>query len=69
MATLTSAQGVATGKHHAAILTNNEAWERAAIEVSKNCGDLVYPIIFAPELHFSEFDSEVADMKNSVKVC
>jgi probable aminopeptidase NPEPL1 len=30
------------------------------------CGDLCFPLVFAPELHFSEFNSEVADMKNSV---
>lgn len=29
-------------------------------------GDLVFPIPFCPELHFSEFSSAVADMKNSV---
>ena len=68
MATLTGAQGPATGKYHAAVLTNNEKWEQACVEVSKNCGDLAYPLVFAPELHFSEFNSEVADMRNSVIV-
>lgn len=29
-------------------------------------GDLVFPIPYCPELHFSEFSSAVADMKNSV---
>lgn len=29
-------------------------------------GDLVFPIPYCPELHFSEFASAVADMKNSV---
>lgn len=29
-------------------------------------GDLVFPIPFCPELHFAEFSSAVADMKNSV---
>lgn len=32
------------------------------------CGDLVFPIPYCPELHFSEFNSAVADMKNSVAV-
>ena len=68
MATLTGAQGPATGKYHCALMTNNEAWERSCVEVGKNCGDLTYPIIFAPELHFSEYNSEVADMRNSVLV-
>jgi len=66
MATLTGAQGPATGKYHAAVLTNNEKWERACVDVGKSCGDLCYPLVFAPELHFSEFNSEMADMKNSV---
>ena len=34
----------------------------------KTCGDLVFPIPYCPELHFSEFNSAVADMKNSVAV-
>ena len=32
------------------------------------CGDLVFPLIYSPELHFSEYNSVVADMKNAVKV-
>ncbi|XP_044264369.1 probable aminopeptidase NPEPL1 [Tribolium madens] len=66
MATLTGAQGVATGKYHAAVLTNNEDWETIAMEAGLTSGDLVFPIPFCPELHFSEFSSAVADMKNSV---
>lgn len=31
-------------------------------------GDLVFPIVYCPELHFSEFSSSIADMKNSVAV-
>ena len=68
MATLTGAQGPATGKYHCALMTNNETWEKSCVEVGKMCGDLAYPIIFAPELHFSEYNSEVADMRNSVLV-
>lgn len=66
IATLTGAQGIATGKHHAGLLSNNEHWERACVEVGKSSGDLVFPMVFAPEFHLSEFDSELADMKNSV---
>ena len=29
---------------------------------------MVFPIVYAPEVHFSEFKSSVADMKNSVAV-
>ncbi|XP_063704463.1 probable aminopeptidase NPEPL1 [Culicoides brevitarsis] len=66
MATLTGAQGIATGKYHAAILANNETWERKTFEAGRKSGDLAYPVPYCPELHFSEFTSAVADMKNSV---
>ena len=68
MATLTGGQGPATGKYHAAVVTNNEKWERACVEVGKKSADLCYPLVFAPELQFSEFNSDLADMKNSVTV-
>jgi len=66
MATLTGAQGIATGKYHAAVLTNSEEWEIFARKAGSLSGELAFPIVFAPELHFSEFNSPVADMKNSV---
>ncbi|EDV93262.1 probable aminopeptidase NPEPL1 [Drosophila grimshawi] len=66
MATLTGAQGVATGKYHGAILTNSEHWESKALQAGRKSGDLLAPIIYCPELHFSEFASAIADMKNSV---
>lgn len=66
MATLTGAQGTATGKFHAAVLTNNEEWEEAAVAAGQASGDLVHPLPYSPELHFAEFASAVADMKNSV---
>ncbi|XP_063970806.1 probable aminopeptidase NPEPL1 [Lytechinus pictus] len=66
MATLTGAQGISTGKYHAGLLTNNEDWEMASMKAGRNTGDLVFPLVYSPELHFSEFGSAVADMKNSV---
>jgi len=66
MATLTGGQGVATGKYHAAVLSNQEFWEEAVVAAGKSSGDLAFPIPFCPEFHFSEFASAVADMKNSV---
>ncbi|XP_052059690.1 probable aminopeptidase NPEPL1 [Mytilus californianus] len=66
MATLTGAQGIATGKYHASILTNNEDLELACISAGRISGDLVHPVPYSPELHYSEFTSSVADMKNSV---
>ncbi|XP_036377380.1 probable aminopeptidase NPEPL1 isoform X1 [Megalops cyprinoides] len=64
MATLTSAQGIATGRYHAGLLTNREEWERACVAAGRSSGDLVQPLVFSPELHFSEFSSAMADMKN-----
>lgn len=49
-------------------MTNNEDWELKAIEAGRSSGDLLAPIVYCPELHFSEFASSVADMKNSVGV-
>lgn len=66
MATLTGAQGIATGKYHGAILTNSEEWELKSLEAGRKSGDLLAPIIYCPELHFAEFSSAIADMKNSV---
>lgn len=67
MATLTGAQGIATGAYHAAILTNNEDCETSCSKAGRISGDLVFPVPYTPELHFEEFTSCVADMKNSVK--
>lgn len=61
-------QGIATGKYHAAVLTNSAEWEAACVKAGRQCGDLVHPLVYCPELHFSEFTSAVADMKNSVAV-
>ncbi|XP_027058695.1 probable aminopeptidase NPEPL1 [Pocillopora damicornis] len=67
MATLTGAQGIATGRYHASLLTNKEVWEPACAAAGRASGDLVFPIPYCPELHFSEFSSALADMKNSVQ--
>lgn len=66
MATLTGAQGIATGRYHGAVLTNNDDWELACVKAGQNSGDLIHPVPYTPELHFSEFASAIADMKNSV---
>ena len=67
MATLTGAQLIATGQNHSAILTNNADVEVKAMQAGTASGDWVYPILYAPELLKKEFNSEVADMRNSVK--
>jgi probable aminopeptidase NPEPL1 len=66
MATLTGAQGVATGQNHAAILSSFEDEESGLVSSGKISGDLAFPIVYCPEFHKPLFKSEVADMKNSV---
>ncbi len=65
MATLTGAQAYVSGMEHAAILTNNEQWERDAINAGRASGDLVHPLPYCPDLHFPDLKSAVADMRNS----
>lgn len=66
-ATLTGAQMVATGRRVAAIVTNSEEAEMKAVKAGLASGDLAHPLPFIPEFHRAEFESKVADMKNSVK--
>ena len=68
MATLTGAQGVATGRYHGALLTNSECWEEACVHAGRRSGDLVHPVVYCPELNFTDFASSLADMKNSTSV-
>ncbi|HET6582289.1 MAG TPA: M17 family metallopeptidase, partial [Nannocystaceae bacterium] len=65
-ATLTGAQLVATGLVHAAVVSNDAELEAKAIAAGRASGDLVHPLPFAPELYQHEFDSPIADMRNSV---
>jgi len=66
MCTLTGAQGIATGRTHAAHLTNCPDWEAKTHRAGRASGDLSFPVVYCPELHYPEFYSAVADMKNSV---
>jgi probable aminopeptidase NPEPL1 len=66
MATLTGAQGVATGQNHAAVLASHEENEAEIVAASKASGDLAFPILYCPEFHKTLYKSEIADMKNSV---
>jgi len=67
LATLTGAQLMATGKLHAAIISNDEVLEDSAVAAGLVSGDLCFPLPFAPELFRAEFASPVADLRNSVK--
>lgn len=66
-ATLTGAQGVATGKRHCAVMASSDEAERTAVQAGKQSGDTCFPVLYAPELFKKEFSSKVADMYNSVK--
>ncbi len=66
-ATLTGAQGVATGDLHAAVISNDESIEHELLVAGRNTGDLCWALPFAPEFYRSEFHSPIADMRNSVK--
>eukprot|EP00934_Nitzschia_sp_Nitz4_P004401 Nitzschia sp. Nitz4//scaffold59_size112058//70731//72556//NITZ4_004114-RA/size112058-snap-gene-0.85-mRNA-1//-1//CDS//3329555138//4391//frame0 len=66
MATLTGAQGVATGKYFAALYCNDDDLEDLTVQTGKETGDLCHPLPYAPEFFRAEFRSAVADMKNSV---
>ncbi|MFT4540114.1 MAG: putative aminopeptidase NPEPL1 [Planctomycetota bacterium] len=65
-ATLTGAQLVATGKGHAAVISNDAELEQTVVASGLRSGDLSFPLPFAPEFYRSEFRSKVAHMKNSV---
>ncbi|MHC4375369.1 MAG: M17 family metallopeptidase [Planctomycetota bacterium] len=67
LATLTGAQLVATGRRHASIVANGDEIEARAMQAGKRSGDLVHPLPYCPEFYRKEFESKVADMKNSVK--
>lgn len=67
MATLTGAQSISTGQLHALILASDDDLERDVVSAGRTSGDMVHPGLFAPELLLHEYDSDFADMKNSVK--
>lgn len=67
MATLTGAQGIATGKNHAAVFTNSAEWESRMVGSGLRSGDMLMPILYCPEYHNPEFSSKVADFRNSVR--
>jgi len=66
MATLTGAQGISTGKRHAALYCSDEAVETSTLAAGRFTGDLCHALPYCPEFFKPEFASKVADMKNSV---
>lgn len=67
IATLTGAQGIATGKRHAAVLADTAELEAAAVAAGRASGDLVFPVPYCPEFFLKEFATPAAGMLNSVR--
>jgi probable aminopeptidase NPEPL1 len=67
IATLTGAQGIATGVYFAAVMADREDVEARSVRVGRASGNLVHPIVYCPELLVGEFNSKVAQFTNSVK--
>jgi leucyl aminopeptidase len=65
-ATLTGAQSIATGKLHAAVIASDAELESLLVQAGRESGDLVHPLPFVPEFFRGEFNSPIADMRNSV---
>lgn len=66
IATLTGIARGTTGHNHGAMLTNCEDMEWLVRKAGLFCGEMVFPVVYAPECHFFEYNSLVADFKNSV---
>ncbi|GMR30082.1 hypothetical protein PMAYCL1PPCAC_00277 [Pristionchus mayeri] len=65
MATLTGAQAYMTGKTHAAIMCSKEESEDKMVSAGLHSGDLVHPMIYAPDMHAIDLFSPVADTNNA----
>lgn len=59
MATLTGAQMICTGLYHAGFITPSDKLEKEFVVLGKKSGDLVFPMVYCPELFLSQFDSKV----------
>ena len=46
MATLTGAQGIATGRYHASHMSNQQTWEEAVSYAGRSSGDLSFPAVY-----------------------
>ncbi|KNC97550.1 uncharacterized protein SPPG_07025 [Spizellomyces punctatus DAOM BR117] len=66
IATLTGAQLITTGKKHAGVLSRNADFEKIVLDAGQKTGDWCFPLLYAPEILKKEFDSKIADMRNSV---
>ncbi|KAH8619194.1 Cytosol aminopeptidase family catalytic domain [Trypanosoma vivax] len=64
MATLTGAQGIATGRRHAGLFVSEEEAEIAFLRAGRETGETCFPVLYCPEYHIPEFKSNHADMTN-----
>jgi probable aminopeptidase NPEPL1 len=64
MATLTGAQGVATGSKHAGVYVSEAKQEAEIVEAGLASGDVCFPILYCPEAHEEVYSSPVADIRN-----
>ncbi|KAG5510426.1 hypothetical protein GH5_06625 [Leishmania sp. Ghana 2012 LV757] len=68
MATLTGAQGVATGSKHAGIYVSDAKAEQDMVSAGLQSGDVCYPVLYCPEYHEEVYKSPCADMRNITSV-
>ncbi|MHC4471407.1 MAG: M17 family metallopeptidase, partial [Planctomycetota bacterium] len=66
-ATLTGAALITTGDAVSCTVSNRDGIEARSVASGRITGDLTHPILFIPEFYKQEFQSKVADMRNSVK--
>lgn len=64
MATLTGAQGVATGSKHAGLYVSDAQAEQDIVKAGLQSGDVCFPVLYCPEYHEEVYKSPCADMRN-----
>ncbi|KAK7194131.1 aminopeptidase [Novymonas esmeraldas] len=64
MATLTGAQGIATGAKHAGLYVSDVAAEQEMLKAGARSGDVCFPLLYCPEYHEEVYKSPCADMRN-----
>ena len=56
---------VTTGRKHAGVVSDSERLEQAAVAAGKASGDLVFPMLYCPEMLTELLESPTADMRNN----
>lgn len=68
VSTLTGAGRRDCGNYHGVVVSNDEELEKMIFKAGLYSGDMVHPLVYAPECHFHQYNSIVADFRNSVAV-